>query len=154
MKRLYLDSSALVKLYLAEPESERLSEFVRQCEEPLPYTSLHELEFTQALERRQSIGDISAKQAERVRALVESDLAKGILLRIELAWPGIFAAAIRLLRRHGRQPGLRSLDSLHIACALGNKDGVFVTFDQRQRRAATAEKMETWPDVPTIISPA
>ena len=40
---LYLDTSALVKLYVREPETAELSALVRRHAPPLPFSSLHEL---------------------------------------------------------------------------------------------------------------
>jgi predicted nucleic acid-binding protein len=145
MIQVYLDTSALAKLYVLEPETARLSEFVKQQGSSLPYTSLHELELTQVLERRRGDADLSAKEAARIRSLIESDLSHGILTRREISWPDAFSTAIRLLERHARGFGMRSLDSLHLACALANKSQLFVTFDQRQSRAAHAERLKVWP---------
>ena len=139
---LYLDTSALVKLYVAEPETERLAAYVTRQPGPLPYTSLHELELTHALERRAADGDLPRPDVARICALIEKDLADGTLFRPEFAWESAFASAIHLVRQH---KNLRSLDSLHLGYALGMKCTKFVTFDQRQARVAIAEKLLLWP---------
>jgi predicted nucleic acid-binding protein len=139
---LYLDSSALVKLYVREAETVELSTFIRRRSPPLPFTSLHELELTQALERRSAEGDIPTVEYNRIMAALEHDLASGILSRPEVDWPGVFARAIHLLRQHR---GLRSLDALHIGHALENGAVWFVTYDQRQAKAADAEGLKLWP---------
>ncbi len=139
---LYLDTSALVKLYVLEPESAALSAFVRKHSPPLPFSSLHELELTHALERRRADGDLSAEGSNRIAAAIEKDLTGGLLARPSADWPGTFARAIHLLRQHR---GLRSLDSLHIGSALESGCVWFVTYDQRQGRAAAAEGLKLWP---------
>jgi predicted nucleic acid-binding protein len=139
---LYLDTSALVKLYVAEPETEKLAAYVTRQPGPLPYTSLHELELTHALERRAADGDLPRADVARVYTLIEKDLADGTLFRPEFAWESAFSKANYLVRRH---KNLRSLDSLHLGCALDLNCSKFVTFDQRQARVATAEKFVLWP---------
>jgi uncharacterized protein len=139
---LYLDTSALVKLYVQEAETAELSAFVRRFRRPLPYTSLHELELTHALERRRRERALTAADANRVRKLVEEDLRLGVLVRPEITWPVVFARAIQLLRHHA---GLRSLDALHLGCALELAPHRFVTYDSKQGVAAAAEQLSVWP---------
>ncbi len=139
---LYLDSSALVKLYVREPETAELSTFVRKSAPPLPFSSLHELELTHALERRREEGDLSTIAVNQITGAIDKDLTQGVLVRPAAEWPGIFARAIHLLRQHR---GLRSLDALHIGQALESGAVWFVTYDKRQGKAASAEGLKLWP---------
>ncbi len=139
---LYLDSSALVKLYVREPETVELSAFVRKFSPPLPFSSLHELELTHALERRREEGDLSTIGVNQIIGSLDHDLTQGVLSRPATEWPGTFARAIHLLRQHR---GLRSLDALHIAHALESGAVWFVTFDRRQGKAAAGEGLKLWP---------
>lgn len=133
---LYLDTSALAKLYVAEPESTDLADFLHRHRPPLPFTSLHELELTHALQRRQGEGDITVAQLNGIRRALERDLSDGILTRPPVEWPGAFARGIHLLQAHR---GLRSLDSLHIGLALELGSQHFITYDSWQSQAAGAE---------------
>ena len=139
---LYLDSSALVKLYVREPETAGLAAFVRKSAPPLPFSSLHELELTHALERRREDGDITSIGLNQIIGTIDTDLTQGVLVRPGAEWPGIFARAIHLLRQHR---GLRSLDALHIGQALETGAVWFVTYDRRQGKAASAEGLKLWP---------
>lgn len=139
---LYLDSSALVKLYVREPETEELSAFVRKFSPPLPYSSLHELELTHALERRRAEGDLSTISSNQIVGSLDHDLTQGVLARPATEWPGTFARAIHLVRQHR---GLRSLDALHIGHALESGAVWFVTYDHRQGKAAAGEGLKLWP---------
>ena len=56
-----------------------------------------------------------------------------------------FARSIDLARRHGPTLGIRTLDSLHVACALELKAERFWTFDERQARLAEAVGLATGP---------
>lgn len=139
---LYLDTSALVKLYVREPETVELSTFVRRHAPPLPYSSLHELELTHALERQREEGDLTSVDVTRITVALEKDLEGGVLARPEADWPGVFTRAIHLLRQHR---GLRSLDALHIGQALECGAGWFITYDKRQAKAAAGEGLKLWP---------
>lgn len=48
-----------------------------------------------------------------------------------------------LARRHGAELGVRTLDSLHVACALELRADRFWTFDERQAKLARAEGLKT-----------
>ena len=47
--RVYLDSSAIVKLYAPEAESPSVAAYVTGLKEPLPFSHLHEIEVKSAL---------------------------------------------------------------------------------------------------------
>ena len=146
---LYLDTSALVKLYVREPETVELSTFVRRHAPPLPYSSLHELELTHALERRREEGDLTVVDVTRITVALEKDLEGGVLARPEADWPGVFTRAIHLLRQHR---GLRSLDALHIGQALECGAGWFITYDKRQAKAAAPRRRRRTVSVSTRVS--
>ena len=139
---VYLDTSALVKLYLVEPESGTVAHWLLGHRPPVPYSSLHELEVTHAIERKCLEADFGFRQATLTRSTLEKDLAEGVLERPAPDWPGIFARAIHLLRQHR---GLRSLDGLHVGSALEYGCVWFVSFDARQRKVASAEGLKVWP---------
>jgi len=54
-----------------------------------------------------------------------------------------FDVCADLARRHGSKLGVRTLDSLHVACALELKAKRFWTFDDRQAKLAKAEGLKT-----------
>lgn len=49
-----------------------------------------------------------------------------------------FELCAELARRHGPKLGMRTLDTLHVACALELKADRFWTFDERQAKLAKA----------------
>lgn len=115
----YVDSSALVKLAVAEPESKALRRF---------------------LSRRQPLVSSTLARTEVARALMPSGpeaLSRGeeVLRRIQL-----LRINDRALREAGRlQPAeLRSLDAIHLASArqLGSSVKQIVTYDERMADAA------------------
>jgi len=54
-----------------------------------------------------------------------------------------FAISADLARRHGPMLGVRTLGSLHVACALELKAERFWTFDERQAKLAKAQGLKT-----------
>lgn len=117
----YVDSSAIVKLAVAEPESRALREHLRR-RPPLVTSSLARTEVARAL---LGLGARAVARGEEVLARFE-------LLRV----------SDRVLVAAGSLPPaeLRSLDAIHLASAMqvgANLRGV-VTYDRRMADAARA----------------
>jgi predicted nucleic acid-binding protein len=53
-----------------------------------------------------------------------------------------FETCIALAMRRVARLGARTIDTLHVACALELKADYFWTFDQRQAKLATAEGLK------------
>lgn len=116
---VYLDSSAIVKLVVAEPESEALLRFLRS--RPIRVSS--------ALARVEVLRAVSPHG--------KAAMARG---RAVLARVGLLALDDALLDEAAAlSPGeLRSLDAIHLASArvFGNELEALVTYDARMTRAA------------------
>jgi predicted nucleic acid-binding protein len=115
----YLDSSAIVKLAVREPESLALRRYLR---------------------RRQPLVSSALARTEVLRALLpagDEAVARGrsVLQRIDLV-----RVNDRILNAAGvvRPPELRSLDAIHLATAqeLGDELSALVTYDDRMATAA------------------
>ncbi len=118
---LYLDSSALVKLVLPEPETEALREILSLWPERFS-SALTRVEVLRAV-RRVGVGRSTYERAENVVARVG-------LVDVD---EGVLNVAARL-----DPPELRSLDAIHLATALSIPDlGGLVSYDARLVRAAT-----------------
>jgi predicted nucleic acid-binding protein len=121
MAAVYLDSSAIVKLAVREPESEALFRHVRRPR-PLVSSALARTEVLRAV----LPGGLDALDAAR-RALARIDLVR---------------VNDRILNVAGTlAPNeLRSLDAIHLATAqrLGSDLGELVTYDDRLAAAAQA----------------
>lgn len=126
MPAMYLDSSALVKLVVEEPESRALRHHLR---------------------RRRAVVSSSLARTEVLRALLaegEEGLARGraVLARVELVRVNdrvLNAAAVLL------PADVRSLDAIHLATAqqLGGDLSHVVTYDERMLVAATSIGLRT-----------
>jgi uncharacterized protein len=116
----YVDTSAFLKLLFAEPESNALDAALEDWR--WTCSVLLEVEATLAVRRRDS-------------ALLDATTALlGAVNLIELD------ADIRRAAAGLRDPGLRSLDAIHLATALslGERCGAVFTYDQRLDAAARA----------------
>jgi len=120
---LYLDSSALVKLILPEPESETLIEFLSEFP-GLISSEIARVEVVRAT-RRVSRASNVMKRAERVLESVH-------LLRVD---PKIVLTASQL-----NPPSLRTVDAIHLASALELPSDLtsFVAYDKALQSAAAA----------------
>jgi predicted nucleic acid-binding protein len=98
---------------------------------------LHQAELAHAIEQQVFQRRISAVQASRAYDGFEEDRKFGRWL--ESAMPeAAFDMVIKLARRHVARLGCRTLDTLHIACALELGATKFLTFDHRQEELAKA----------------
>ena len=128
---LYLDTSALLKLYLREDGSDWVQAEVEAQGDPLPVWELQEAELTNALRLKVFWRDITASQAEAQLAHFRSRKERG-----QYFFPGLDRAALmerfRLLAGHTMKLGTRTLDVMHVACACEIRADRFVSFDGRQ----------------------
>lgn len=132
---LYLDTSALLKLYLREEGAEWVQAQVAAQSDPLPVWELQEAELNNALRLKVFWRDITASQAEAQLAHFRSRKERGLYI-----FPMLDRAALmerfRLLSRHSMKLGTRTLDVMHVACACELQADIFVSFDDRQRSLA------------------
>jgi predicted nucleic acid-binding protein len=132
----YIDPSALARLYIHQTGSRELSEWRRRHRGPLPVTHHGRTEIVNAISLAAFRGAISGQKAEAAQALLDTDFTAGHLEQVDLLWRGALNRAADLSRIHTPTLGTRSLDVLHVACAMELKLHHFVTFDDRQRRLA------------------
>jgi len=130
---IYLDSSALAKLYLPELESDSLDAFLRGRRDLL-ISELAITEVLSAVARKRREGALNASQAYEIRDAVLADADSGSFGRLDLS-PLIHRQAERLLL-HVESVALRTLDALHVALALHGSATYIVTYDTRMRAAA------------------
>jgi predicted nucleic acid-binding protein len=137
---IYLDSSALAKLYVPEPESDALEAFLRGRRDLL-VSELAITEVLSAVARRRREGLLTAFQAAEIRDAVLSDADSGSLRRLDMS-PMVHREAERLLFQLD-SVALRTLDALHVALALLSAATHVVTYDARMRSAALHAGLKT-----------
>jgi predicted nucleic acid-binding protein len=137
-ERTYADPSALLKLYVHEPESAAMSVWRARTKGALPITSHARLEIVNGISLAAFRGFLTAEATLDALASFDDDMAEGRYLPTDVPWRATLRRAADLSRRHTPRFGCRTLDVLHVAAALelGLRD--FVTFDARQRQLARA----------------
>ncbi len=115
---VYLDTSAIVKLYIKEEYSREVSAWLKQNNEAVPLTGFHDLEFNNALRLKQFRGEITEDGVQNIISKLIFHQTLGIFYRPQLNWHDIFNLAAKLSNNHTGSIGARSLDVLHVASAL------------------------------------
>ena len=125
----YADSSALLKRYVDEPDSERAVELL--AGDPQLVTARH----TVVEVRRNLARLLSPTDATEARAAFATDLDTFAIIELD-------ADTCELAATVAEQTGVRSLDALHLGAArrLGTTL-IFLTFDARQAQAAARARL-------------
>jgi predicted nucleic acid-binding protein len=106
------------------------------------FTPLHSAECSHAIAKQVFYRKISQAEADAVFDTLKHDRADGLWL--ETAMPeNAFEVCADLGRRYGPKLGMRTLDTLHVACALELKAKQFWTFDERQGKLAKAAGLKS-----------
>jgi len=122
----YVDSSALLKRYVDEPDSDRAVALL--VSDPVLVTGRHTI-----VEVRRNLARLlPAAAATEARAAFREDLSSLAIIELD-------AATCELAATIAEQTGVRTLDALHLGAAhrLGTAL-TFLTFDARQASAARA----------------
>ena len=116
----YLDTSALVKLVVAEPETAALRVWLNEADRTPVSSDLARTELLRAARR------VAPGHVLRARAVLDS-------ITLTAVTTALFEAASRL-----DPTSVRSLDAIHLAAALDLGDDLdgLVTYDDRQAEAA------------------
>lgn len=133
---IYLDTSAVAKIYVSEPDSVAL-ESALVGRRDLVVSDLAVTELTSAIARRTRAAELSTSQAERIYRRILQDLDAGEFHRTDLT-TATHREAERLLMGVGRRVPLRAADALHLALAALAGARVLITFDRRMTTAARA----------------
>lgn len=143
MASVYLDTSALLKLYIEEDGADRVTRVVEDAEEgQLVILDLTPVEARSAIRRREREGDIAAADADRVLRQIEDDASS--LYLVQPSTSAVMEEAARLIDRHP----LRAYDALQLAGCLVVRHGMpepltFVCADARLCEAAAEEGLAT-----------
>jgi predicted nucleic acid-binding protein len=135
---VYVDPSGLARLYIHQAGSREMSVWRRRISGTLAVTHHGRTEIINAISRAVFLRHLTEDAAgEAVRDLA-SDFAEGRLQQAEILWRAALNRAAELSQSHTPKLGTRSLDVLHVACALELESRYFLTFDQRQQNLASA----------------
>ena len=151
----FLDSSALVKLFVDEAYSQAMRDTLQPIgDDAKAMSPLTQVEVLSALQRRFRNGEITP-DAFRI-AVTEIQLISARWIRIPVDEHVIHLAS-PVIDRHA----LRSLDALPLASALALRDEIeqgdallFIASDHRLLEAARVENLATWDPADTAHQPA
>lgn len=140
MALYYLETSALVKLYIQEPGSERLLRLAaRTSSHRFAVLVLARVEVHSAIRRRQREGDLDLTAAKRLLMQFDQHLESRFIK--QMLNDSLIDIATELVARHG----LRAYDAVQLAGCLMLKTGSgahepsFVCADRRLLEAAESE---------------
>ena len=138
---IYADTSFFVSLYVKDAHSTDADQLLGSG--PAPWiTPLHFAEWTHAVAAQVFRGYMTIAEAGRAQHELEDDRDAGLWASIDVP-DNAFNVCADLGRRYGPKLGVRTLDSLHVACALELKAERFWTFDDRQLKLARAMGLKT-----------
>jgi predicted nucleic acid-binding protein len=147
----YPDTSFLCALYRRQDNSLNAIEYLKEMSEALHVSSLLLFEFRQSLRfqvlLREQKHDKGFPQRECDSALekLQLNMDSGAIVIIPADWSDVHHIAEKLSARYTAERGYRAFDLLHIATALHLEARVFLSFDERQRKAAVSEGLKVKP---------
>jgi len=126
--KTFFDSSAFAKRYIEEQGSEAVEDICYNAS-ILALSIICIPEILSAFNRRLRINNISQKDYFKAKTRLIEEMKDISIINIT---PVVIQKSIDLLEHNP----LRTLDAIHIACALEWRPDLFVTSDKRQRIAA------------------
>lgn len=129
----YIDTSALLKWYLPERDSDAVSRWI-ETQTDIAFSRLAWLEFRCALARRVRAGTLDGHSADAALDSFRGDAADGVFTLLPLTDADALAADA--LMSEVSRTALRTLDALHLAVARSHHAAVIATADRVMAQAA------------------
>ncbi|MGA2642014.1 MAG: type II toxin-antitoxin system VapC family toxin [Spirochaetia bacterium] len=133
--RVFLDSSALAKKYIAEKGSERILALWQEAED-ISLSILCVPEVLTACNRLRREKKLNQKEYQAIKGDFFRDVEDANLINVV---PTIIEGAVNCLEGGT----MRTLDAIHVASAMSIGSELFVTSDPRQAEGARAMKLQT-----------
>ena len=143
--RPYPDSSFLVSRYVSDANTSAVRRYLSHNSAPLIFTALHDLEVKNALQLYVFRKSLTIANVTVALGILEADLRNSRLIKQPVNWPLAYRVSSQLSKKHSSTFGTRSLDVLHLAVAKALRAEEFVSFDERQRKAASAMGFKVTP---------
>jgi hypothetical protein len=128
-------------MYIKDVNSPAALGYLKQNKSALYTSTLTELEFFNAAERRLGRKQLIRSEVDQAYASFESDVGNGVLRVIEVE-PAVWIETRRLILRHTASVGCRTADIIHLAAAVVMQADKILTFDLRQRALASRLKLK------------
>jgi len=142
---IYLDTSALFKLYLSEDGTTEVQHLIASQAEPIPIWELLEAELLNTFKLKVFWGEISKIESSGLERQLETHKQQGIYHRTTIDWQYLMNKFVRLTAST-TDLGCRAMDIFHVAFALQIGANTFASFDKRQRALADREGLEIFPE--------
>jgi predicted nucleic acid-binding protein len=136
--RIYVDPSALRRLYVHDPHSRAFCTWRASVRGALPLTRHGRVEVVNSIALAVFRRDLTPQAGDGAIADLNDDLDRGRLVLTDVPWRAAFERATELSVVHTPKLGTRTLDVLHVASAMVLNGRVFVTYDERQAALAKA----------------
>jgi predicted nucleic acid-binding protein len=135
-ENVYADPSALLKLYLHEPESRAMAVWRAKTRGVLCVSLFGRTEIVNGIGLALARGFVSRPVHTAALAALDDDFRQGRLTPSDISWRAALRLAEDMSRRYTPTLACRTLDILHVASAVVLKNSHFLTFDHRQRKLA------------------
>jgi uncharacterized protein len=133
---VYVDPSALARLYMHQAGSREMSAWRSKVKGTLPVTHHGRTEIINALCRAAYLRQLDETMLTEALADFNADFEAGHLRQADILWRAALNRAAELSKDYTPKLGTRTLDVLHVACALELKSRYFLTLDNRQQELA------------------
>jgi uncharacterized protein len=133
--KLFLDSSAFAKRFVEEPGSQEVEALCSQAHE-LGLSVICVPEIISALNRRLREKSLSRQDYARAKHRLALDVRDAIIVNLT---PDVIHTSIKILET----APVRTMDALHVACALAWDANLFASADRRQIAAARTLGLKT-----------
>lgn len=143
----YWDTSALLKLYAQEPDSTVFLHALVSFGEPVLTSELTRVELFSALRRKESLGDLVPGGANSLLNHFQNDSDNGMISILPVGTDVANKAFNLIETGYASTPPIliRSLDVIHVACAILGGCHTVVGTDARQRDLARVAGLAVFP---------
>lgn len=153
--RTYADSSFILRLVTGEADSpDAIAEYRRLGKPKLFYLLIHALEvrtaiLQRAFHQRRSLSGQERANVDQTRdaafGRLELLLKRRALIRVDVDLQASLETAITIANAHAHTErlGARSMDIIHVGCAVALEIQLFITCDYRQAEIAQREGLDT-----------
>ncbi len=133
--KTFFDSSAFAKRYVEETGSEAVDDLCMGATE-LALSVVCIPEVLSALNRRRRERTISARQYETAKKSLSADIRDAVIVNLT---PDVISTCTTILETSS----VRTMDALHVACAIAWGAELFISADERQIAAAKKAGLQT-----------
>lgn len=143
MLPLYVDTSALVKFYYPEADSKKIEELILKAPRII-ISNLSIVEMASALSKKVRTGELESHKESLVWNCFLDDLHANQVEMVAID-ERHYSKAADLIRTFGKEYGIKTLDSLHLAIAHNLPGAVFLCSDKILTKLAKKIGIKTAP---------